>query len=706
MGERRGIDVTTFCRVCEPACGLVATVEDGVLLGVRADAEHPVSQGFACAKGLAALDIHHDPDRLDHPMRRTADGGFEAVSWDVAVGGVAAALRSVIDQHGPQSVAAYIGNPTAFNTLAGPATGAFFGQLGLTRYFSSGTQDCANKFAGSEAVFGSSTIHPIPDIEHTDVLLIFGANPRVSKGSFISIPNAYRELMQARSRGAAIWFVNPRRTESSSDKTGETLQIVPDTDVFLLAAMLHEIDAAVGFHPCTAEHGAHVEELRRFVASYPPDAVADVVGLPADVIREVARAFATAPSASVHMSTGVNMGRHGTLAYWLVHMLSFVTGNLDRRGGNILSVGFYRSAKAGKRRYEQGDADSEFGPVRRGALPGTLLADHVLDAEQPVKALICVAGNPLLSIGGEERFRDALASLELLVCVDLYRNATGDHAHWLLPSTDMFERPDINITGLGLQYRPWIQWTDAVVEPLHERREEWRIFAELSQAMGFRSPLDAEDPDAEVWSRTDHMLRGRELGLDDVRAQPRGVVFEDGREPGGFYDEHLQTRDGKVDCCPPGFATGIERLAADFALATASTSGTTLRLIGRRDSRMHNSWYSNVESLKRGARSTNPLEVHPDDAARLGVDDGDDVVVRSDWGELDAVVRIDDAVRPGVVAMEHGWGRQPGMRLAADKPGVNMNRLLPSGPGSFDPLSNQAWMTGIPVTVERRSAAG
>ncbi len=478
-------EVNTFCRVCEPACGLVATVDDGEIVDVRADADHPVTKGFACPKGLAGRDIHRDPDRLDHPMRRTADG-WARVGWDDAVSGVAADLRRIIDEHGPDVVATYVGNPAAFNTLLGPASAAFFTQLGVQRYFSSGTQDCANKFAGSEAVFGSSTIHPIPDIANTDALLVIGANPRVSKGSFISIANPYRELMQAAARGAHVWFVNPRRTESSTERTGKTLQIVPDTDVFLLAALLHEIDATVGFDPCVDTHGTRVDDLRRFIAPHSPDAVADVVGLPAEKIREVARTFAEAPSASVHMSTGANMGRHGTLAYWLVHMLVFVTGNLDREGGNVLSVGFYRSAKAGRRAYDQGFDDTEFGPIRRGPLPGNLLADHVLDAERPVRALICVAGNPLLSIGGEERFRAAMEALDLVVVIDIYRNATADHAHWLLPATDMFERPDVNITGLGLQYDPWIQWTDPVVEPVGERREEWRIFAALSRELGFR----------------------------------------------------------------------------------------------------------------------------------------------------------------------------------------------------------------------------
>ena len=695
---RSDVEINTFCRVCEPACGLVATVSDGEITELRADEEHPVTRGFACAKGLATLEIHRDPDRLNRPMQRV-DGTWEPVSWDDAIPAVAGALRAVVDEHGPESVAAYIGNPSAFNTLLGPAVGSFLAQLGVSRHFSSGTQDCANKFAGSEAVFGSSTIHPIPDIEHTDALLVMGANPRVSKGSFISIPNAYRELMQAAARGATIWFVNPRRTESAGDRTGETLQIAPDTDAYFLAALIHEIDRTVGFDPCVDEYGTHVDELRSFVADYSPDVVAPVVGLPADTIREVARTFATAGSASVHASTGVNMGRHGTVAYWLAHMLSFVTGNLDRAGGNVLSVGFYRSAKAGKRDYQKGFVQSEFGDVRRGSLPGNLMADHILDASSPVKAMIVVAGNPVLSIGGEDRLRAAFESLDLLVCIDIYRTATGDLADWLLPATDMLERPDINITGLGLQYEPWVQYTDAVVEPRHERREEWRIFAALAAEMGFRGPFDADEPDREVWSRTDHMLSGRDLTLDDVRAMSHGVVFEDGRQPGGFFTEHLQHADGKVDCCPAGFASGIDDLAEELAARLAEPAGS-LRLISRRDSRMHNSWYANLESFKRGRRSTNPLDVHPDDAARLELADGDTVRVRSDYGSIETIVRIDDAIRPGVVAIEHGWGRQSGMRLASDKPGVNVNRLLPNGPGSFDPLSNQAWMTGIPVTVD------
>ena len=696
----------TFCRVCEPACGLVAELEDGALRALRPDREHPVTHGFACHKGIASLDVHLDPDRLDHPLQRTAAGGFERIGWDEAIDGVAARLRAIIDRHGPGAVASYLGNPTAFNTLAGPAAGGFFAQLGARRAFNSGTQDCANKFAGSEAVFGSSTIHPIPDLEHTDLFLCLGANPRVSHMSFVSIPDPMQVLRDARARGARIVFVNPRRIESVAPSTGEWLPIRPDTDVYLLAALLAEIDRIGGLdEEGLRRHGKHVAELRAFVARFPAERAAQVTGIPAEQIRELARAFAEAPRASVHMSTGVNMGRQGTLAYWLLHMLSFATGNLDRRGGNLLSVGFYRSAKAGRRRYEDGFADSEWGALRRGPLPGTLLAHAIEEAREPVRALIVVAGNPLLSIAGEARLRRALERLELLVCVDLYRNATGEYAHYLLPATDMLERADVNLTGLGLQYRPWVQFTEPVVEPRGERREEWWIFARLAQALGLRSPLDP--PGGDPWARIDHMLRQRGLSIAALRETSHGVVFEDGREPGAFFTEHLQTEDGKIDCCPAAFAAALadcERIHAELAAEPPAQ----LKLVTRRDPWMHNSWYANLPRLRRGAHATNPLWVHPDDLAARGLHPGGRARLASEHGAIEVEVESDPGLVRGVVALAHGGGhaRTPGMRVAQAAPGVNPNALLPIGPGSFDPLSNQAFMTGVPVELTRVPGEG
>jgi formate dehydrogenase len=694
-------EVRTFCRICEPSCGLVAHVEMGRLTKLTPDREHPVTQGFACHKGLAAVDVHHDPDRLSEPQLRDPNGEWRSVTWDEAMATTASKLRAVIDAHGVESVAAYIGNPSAFNALGSLHMGTLLRTLGVRRTFSSGTQDCANKFVASEAVFGSSNVHPIPDLEHTDLCLIIGENPRASQASFYSIPNVIGELRRAAARGARIVFVNPRRIETPDRGVGDTVLIRPDTDVWFLAALLREIDALGGFDAgVIARHGRNIDGLRAFIADYPADRVADVTGIPADTIRDLASAWVSTPRASVHASTGLNMGRQGTLAYWLVHMLPFVTGRLDVEGGNLKSDGFYPNARSGAGSLEHGYVDTEFGRLRRGTLPGTLMADAILHSEQPVRAMIVMSGNPLLSIAGEDRLRKAFEQLELLVVIDIYPNATAEHAHVLLPATDQYERDDLNIVNIGTSARPFAQYTPAVVEPVGERRPEWWIAHRLLQEMGLPSILDDEHPDP--WAKWRHMLeRGAGITFDEL--QQRGTVVLDPITPGTFYDRQVHTADGKVDCCPDGFAAAIDRCTALFdevGQQLADEPGT-LRLIHKRDPWMHNSWFANVPRMKRGGRTTNPLSMHPDDAAARGLADGDEVAVRSPWGEVSAVLEVDADLMPGVVSMVHGWGHavSPRMRVAAEHPGANPNALLPSGPGSFEPLSSQAHMTGIPVDV-------
>lgn len=690
----------TFCRVCEPACGLVAEVDAGAIVSLAADKEHPVTQGFACHKGIATLDIHRDPDRLDHPQRRNPDRTFTDASWDVACADIAARLTAIVAEHGPNSVAFYIGNPLGFNAVGADGIHGLMHGLGTRRMFSAGTQDCANKFVAAEAVYGTRTVHPLPDIERADFLLVIGSNPRASRGSFIAIANMTQEMRQARARGATVVFVDPRRVERSDQGVGDTVLIRPDTDTYFLASLLAAIDDRGGFvEALLARHAKHVAELRGFVHRYPAERTEAVTGIPAATIGELADqwiAASRAGGAAVHCSTGLNMGRQGTLAYWLVQMLSLVTGNLDREGGNIKSDSFYPNARAGAATVEAGFVPTEWGPVRTGSLPGALLSDHILDAAEPVRALVVAAGNPLLSVAGEDRLRKAFEQLDLLVCVDLYRNATGELADWVLPATDQFEREDLNLVGVGLQYRPWVQYTAALVEPKAERRNEWWIFASLAKALGIPSILDQEQPDP--WARLRHMVSKCGVSLDDLVADPRAVALPP-TEPGRFYSHQLQTADGLVDCCPPVFGEALGRAETIFAELATEPEG--LKLITRRDAFMHNSWYANLPSMKRRGRETNRLDIHPADATERGLGDGDLASVRSAWGEITVPVRLDDDLLPGVVSLVHGGGHHgvTAMRTAAAMPGVNPNALLPHGPGTYEPLSSQSHMTGIAVQV-------
>ena len=509
----------TFCRVCEPACGMLATVDNDQLIKLEADKDHPVSKGFVCNKGIYGADIHNDPDRLKYPLRKSKTGDFERIDWDTALDEISAKLQQIVNRHGTSALAAYNGNPGAFNTLFGPSFGSFATQLGIKKFFSSGTQDCANKFAGSEAVFGTRTFHPVPDIDNADYILIIGENPAVSHMSFCSIPNPMAHLKAAEQRGARIRYINPREIESAKI-AGQVIKIKPDTDVYLLAAMLNVIDTDVGIHDDARHHGRHLDDLRDFVSTYSPEHVAAIVGMSAQAIRELARDFATARTACVHMSTGVNMGRQGTLAYWLLHMLSLLTGNLGQVGGNFYSAGFYDRAPAAGTRVPEGYIDTPFGKIRKPGgvginLPGNLLADYILDPNDPIKSLFVSSGNPVLSIGGETRTREAMDSLDLLVCVDIYRSATAEYADYILPAAGAFEREDINITGLGMQFQPSVQFSEAMVTPGYERKPDWWIYEKLCQHMGSCFGVRSERRPGHVGPRERH---ARLAGHHDGRA--------------------------------------------------------------------------------------------------------------------------------------------------------------------------------------------
>jgi anaerobic selenocysteine-containing dehydrogenase len=695
----------TFCRVCEPSCGLIATLEEGTITALKPDRDHPVTRGFACHKGLSVLDIHQDPDRLNWPLVRQG-ATLKQTSWQEAAVAVGDKIKALQATYGDQAIGVYTGNPLAFNSTAGPAIGSFVSAIGSRRNFSSGTQDCSNKFAASEAVFGSSTIHPIPDIAHTDFLLILGANPRVSHMSFVSIADPIAELRAAKQRGARLVFVDPRQNESVSG-LGELLQIKPDTDTYLLAAMVHHcfshglIDTAV-----TARYAEGLDFLEAFAADYSAQKVTSVVGLTVDAIEKIASEFAAADRAAVYMSTGVNMGRQGALAYWLLYMLSFITGNLGRQGGNKYAQGFYPAAKAGATRgHAPSFEDSPFGPIRkiRGSLPGNLMADMILNDANPIRGLVVISGNPLLSIGNSQLMKAALEKLEFLVVIDIYPSATSEYADVVLPATDMLERADINLSGLGLQHQPFVQFTEPMAEPAFERRPEWQIMALLEQ--GYEQGQIDETQLPDPFSRLNHMLKASDTSIEALMEEPVPVKVLPLPNPESFYDSVIQTESGLIDCCPDSMSDARIRCADIFSDLNRE-SPSQLKMISRRTNYMLNSWFHNLPGLKRPKHRDNPLYMHPDDAAERQISAGAVVAVSNTAGALEVRVELDATLRPGVVAMTHGWGHQGSkMQTAASFPGANCNVLLPSGPDSFDPFSNQSFMTGIPVEV-RPSAPG
>lgn len=701
--------VHTFCRICEPGCGLLAEVRDGKVARLRPDTEHPVHKGFCCHKGVHYLQVHDDPDRVDRPLKRRAprtaeSGDFAPVGWDTAVREIAERIQKIRRRHGRNALAVYQGNPSAFNGAYYANAARIARGFDTRMRFSAGTQDTSAKYAASEAVYGASMAHPIPDLLHTHYFLCLGSNPAVSHMTLLHISDPMAKIRAVRARGGTVLFVNPRRIESSTPDTGPVVQIKPDTDFFFLAALLHEIVFRIGFdRTAVQQHARNIDGLLDFVRRYPPERVSEVTGIAAETIREVADEFCAAPSASIYMATGVNQGRLGALAYWMLTMVSLFSGNLGRRGGSIYSRGIADAVRGSKRRRTDPYFESPLGELRTvsGDLPAALLPDFIEQPGEPIRALIVVSGNPLLSVGGEQRLRRAFGKLELIVTIDLYRTLTGEMADYVLPATDWLERADINfLNTLGVALEPYVQYTPAVVEPAGERRDDWWILSRIQQELGVPTLLD--DPDPDPFAPIDAALRDAGTSLEQLAARPCGTQVLPQADPGHVFDIAVQHDDGLIDCCPPLFHRAYGTAETIFA-ELAAESPDQLKLITRRTNQMVNSWLHNLPVFDQEIHRGNPLWMHPEDARHRGFVEGDPVLVRNRYGTVEAEVQYDRSLRTGVVAMTHGWGqrRARGLGVARHKAGVNTNHLAPTGRDGYDPLSNQSQLTGINVEVLR-----
>jgi anaerobic selenocysteine-containing dehydrogenase len=687
-------------------CPLLARVEDGRIVALSPHEDHPVSQGFCCHKGLHYLDVHNDEDRPKKPLRRVSRnedgrGRFEETEWDAAIDEIGVRLREIREKYGPDAIGTYVGNPAAFNSATMLRWIGLASKFGSSRHFNSATQDTTNKFAAIEAIYGSSQV-TIPDFFRSSYMLCLGANPAVSHWTLVSMPRPLDGIRDIVRRGGKVRFVNPRHIESASYTTDDVVQIKPDTDAFLLAAMLQEIDATVGFdEDIIGRHGKNIDGLRRFIARYPAERVARIVGTDAAEIRKLGREFAEAPSACAYMSTGVNQGRQGTIAYWLLNMLSFVTGNLGRDGGNYFAKGFYPHPAAVEPTPEM-YFETPFGKMRHmyGALPASTMSAFIESDVDPIRALIVISANPLLSVAGEEALRRALPKLDLMVSVDLYRNATGEYADFILPTPDWLERDDINYLANGTQVFPYVQHVDAVVPPRHGRMPEWETLARIERELGLESALDNKPPS--YHAHNEAMLADSGLSIAKLRDAPLGTVELPQPDRSDFFKDAVLSPDRKIDCCPLSFAQIIDRCEAIFLELEAEPAGQ-MKLIGLRTNYMMNSNLANMKSLKRSpVVAENPLHIAPSDANARDLSDGDLVRIYNAYGSLVTPILIDETLREGVVALSHGYGHglTSGQTYAHGAPGVNANRLAPTGPGSYERISNMAQMSGIPVTIE------
>jgi anaerobic selenocysteine-containing dehydrogenase len=719
--------VTTFCRICEVLCGLEADVEGGRAVALRPDPAHVSTEGFACPKGLRQHELYASPDRLLHPERR--DGAaWTRVPWGDALAGIGAMVQRIRSEYGPDSIAMYVGTAAGFSVLHPIFAQGFMTGLGSKSMYATATQDCANKFAVAQEMYGFPFTQPFPDVERAQCVIIAGANPVVSKWSFLQVPNPARHLKAIEARGGRVYFVDPRRTESAKT-AGEHVFIRPDTDVFFFLAFLNELLSQGGVDRArVAEHMTGLDALARLAAPWTPERCERVTKIGAAKLREMVTAYRTAKGAALYSSTGVNMGSNGSLAFWLQEAINAISGNLDRRGGTLVGRGIFDFPAFGKRTGTLlRDDRSRVGGFRsvNDAFPGGVLADEILTpGPRQVRALFVTGGNPLITMPNAGRLREAFSKLDLLVTVDLFKNETGSLAHYVLPATSPLERPDLPFIFplmLGLQVKPYLQATRAVARPPGEVRDEATIYLDLCRASGvslfgsraLQRALEMmrayharrhpdEPPSLPQEALLSFLLRaGGEGSYRALLGEPHGRL----RAPhagSDFLGARVLTGDRKVHLAPPPLVAQAGRVL-DVAYERELRDARRLKLITKRAVTTHNSWTHNLPSFVEGDRGTNHLYMHPDDAAAAGLASGDLADVSTDTATVRVPVRLLADLMPGTVALPHGWGHQHarGLSVASRTRGVNVNLLAADGPDRIEAISGMAHLTGFVVEVRK-----
>jgi formate dehydrogenase len=723
---------TRICPLCEACCGLDVTVDGERITAVRPNPRDVFSHGYACPKGLALASLDADPDRLRTPLVRDG-GGWREVSWHDAFAAVDRALPPLLAAHGSNACAVYLGNPYGHNLdlqLYGPA---LLSALRTRNLFSAASVDSMPKHLATGLMFGTGFGIAVPDIDRTDHLLVLGSNLLVSNGSTMSAPGLPQRLRALRRRGGRLVVVDPVRTRTAA-AADEHIPIRPGADAYLLLAMVAVI-AEDDLVRLRAVDGLvdGLDTVLELAAGFPPEAVADRCGIPADVIRRLARDLARAERAAVHARIGTTTQEFGTLCSWLVDVLNVVTGNLDREGGAMFALppaGSATTRPATGAGWPHGRWTSRVrkAPELQGELPLACLAEEIdTGGEGRVRALITVGGNPARSAPNSARLEQALGRLDFMVSVDTYLNETTRHADVILPAPRLATRGHFDLVINQTAVRNAARYSPPLLARAPGERGEDEIMlrlASIAAGTGPRPDLRAADDAlahraarrasadpvialAAVAPRTgaerllDIALRAGpygdrfgdepdELTLDRLLAAPDGIDLGPLRPrlPGA-----LRTPTGRIDLAPSLIVTDVERLRAGL-----SAPRPDLVLVGRRQMRGMNSWLHNALPLTRSGRCT--LQVNPADATTAGLSDAGRAVVRSTTAEVEAEVEITDGVPPGVVSLPHGWGHDGGdLRLssAVAEPGVNVNDLTDDL--ACEPLTGTPYFTGVPVTL-------
>jgi len=713
------------CNLCEAICGLEIKLEGGRIKSIRGDKQDPISKGHICPKAVALQDIYYDPDRLRVPVRKTADG-WQKISWKQAFDEVATQLKHIQRKHGKDAVAVYLGNPTVHNLdamLFGPA---FFRTLKTRNRYSATSVDQLPEQLVSLLMFGHDLLIPLPDLDRTDFLIVFGANPVVSNGSLMTAPGVARRLKAIRARGGKIVVVDPRRTETAAI-ADQHIFIQPGSDVLMLLGMLNVLFRQ-RLHTLgnVAAFTNGLQQIEALVQDYTPESVAKYTGIEAQQLIRLVEKFCAAETACCYGRIGVSTQEYGTLAQWLITVFNICTGNLDIAGGTMFSkpaldILAKTAARGGPGKKRKGFGD-KFSRLRklpdfRGEFPVAVLAEEIsTEGEGQIRALVTSAGNPVLSTPNGRQLDAAMEGLDFMVSIDFYINETTRHADIILPPLSSLERSHYDIAFQALAIRNGSRYSRAIFKRGKQQRSDAQIFMEL----GWRMQTTGWLGKATGWLKKEVLPRLGNAWIINKQLKQGPYYKSDGldmkklkQNPHGIdlgplqpcLPNRLFSVDKTIDLAPQACVDDLQRLKADMLDKQAHHTKTELDmlLIGRRDPRTNNSWFHNSHRMVKGKPRCLAL-IHPQDAINRNILDGETVRVKSRVGAIEILVSITDDMMPGVISIPHGWGHDMNgvqMSVATAHAGVNTNILTDDY--FIDALSGNAALNGVRVSVSKMS---
>lgn len=703
------------CTLCEAMCGVEIQYQGTKIIAISGDDKDQHSWGHICPKGYSLQDLHNDPDRLKKPLRKV-DGQWLEVEWEEALDYAAEGLANVQQQHGEDAVAAYWGNPTSHNLGLLMTANKLRKELNSKNLFTAASLDQMPHQLCSYLMFGHGQIFTIPDVDHTDYMLMLGANPAASNGSLMSGGDILKRLEGIHERGGKLVLIDPRKNETAI-YAQEHHFIRPTTDAIFLVGLIQHIIQKELYKPGRLKNMmSHWGELLDLFNIFPMSKVAEITGIPQADIERIAEEYAAADKAICYGRMGISAQEFGALNHYLINTLNIITGNLDNRGGMMFTK---PAVDSGIQPSQAGSFNTYQSRVRglpefNRELPSSAMVDEMTTpGEGQVKGFICIAGNPGLSTPNGRLLDKGLSELDFMVSLDFYLNETSRHADIILPPTGPLEHEQYDIVFNLLSVHNVAKFSEALFPHSEDTLSDYEIMtglidrlaklkrgAEPKKPMPLKTMLDyalragpyAESFDEYNGNEVTHHTEG--LTLEKLKEFPHGLNL--GPLQPGFPDL-LFTEDKKINMMPQPFLQDLERLKA---FADSIQNETKLKLIGRRDLRTNNSWMHNSQRLVKG-KDRCGLFIHPVDALSLGLENGCKAKISSRVGELTVVIEVTDTVMPGSVCLPHGWGHDlegVQLRVAQTNPGINSNDL--SDEQLVDQLSGNAVLNGIPVEVK------